>query len=399
MKYEDIVFAWNAQHVNNGPLAGDGRTWDKISDRERIEFALMMATRQEQPIAKIVCGTGGGCSLEFTNGADSLDYAGCDVYLRPPIAQEPHPPTRHCMCDDCAPSFEPTPDGLAPAVTDAMALAFHSAITDSSIGQGEVDEIKTGLRAALCAAKPVEKQEPVGYQALFDAIAAATSVAHAPGINISIEAFTAKIGPLYPAPQPCPECEERKTTALNYISLTFEFEQLQAKCEKLKAERDDLLPFAEVGKSMVELTTTVRGQDEWPAIPELWRRCADERDELAEKLKYASMAATAEAHRCDELAAQVEKMRNPADVLLEIVGRIQPFALPREEDTQQKRYERLRKAYCIAQPWPIPDQACLVWRADLMHMAGDLVHKQAYFDNEKRKRDSALAADMEAGKC
>ena len=121
-----------------------------------------------------------------------------------------------------------------------------------------------------------------------------------------------------------------------------------------------------------------------------------ERDELAEKLKYASMAATAEAHRCDELAAQVEKMRNPADVLLEIVGRIQPFALPREEDTQQKRYERLRKAYCIAQPWPIPDQACLVWRADLMHMAGDLVHKQAYFDNEKRKRDSALAADMEA---
>ena len=92
-------------------------------------------------------------------------------------------------------------------------------------------------------------------------------------------------------------------------------------------------------------------------------------------------------------------MLNPADVLLEIVGRIQPFALPREEDTQQKRYERLRKAYCIAQPWPIPDQACLVWRADLMHMAGDLVHKQAYFDNEKRKRDSALAADMEAGKC
>lgn len=116
------------------------------------------------------------------------------------------------------------------------------------------------------------------------------------------------------------------------------------------------------------------------------------RDEMFERIKNLK------AER-DELAAQVEKMRNPADVLLEIVGRIQPFALPREEDTQQKRYERLRKAYCIAQPWPIPDQACLVWRADLMHMAGDLVHKQAYFDNEKRKRDSALAADMEAGKC
>ena len=33
-------------------------------------------------------------------------------------------------------------------------------------------------------------QEPVCYQALFDAIAAATSVAYVPGINISIEAFT-----------------------------------------------------------------------------------------------------------------------------------------------------------------------------------------------------------------
>ena len=39
-----------------------------------------------------------------------------------------------------------------PAVTDGMALAFHRALTDGSIGQPEVDEIKTGLRAALAAA-------------------------------------------------------------------------------------------------------------------------------------------------------------------------------------------------------------------------------------------------------
>ena len=44
-----------------------------------------------------------------------------------------------------------------PEVTDAMAIAFHAALTDGSIGQQEAEEIKTGLRAALAAiseAKP-----------------------------------------------------------------------------------------------------------------------------------------------------------------------------------------------------------------------------------------------------
>ena len=59
-----------------------------------------------------------------------------------------------------------------------------------------------------CATKP---QEPVGYQELFDAIAAATSVACFPGINISIKDFTAKIGPLYTSTQPCPCKKGRKT--------------------------------------------------------------------------------------------------------------------------------------------------------------------------------------------
>lgn len=34
-------------------------------------------------------------------------------------------------------------------ITDAMALAFHQATTDSSAGSDDIDEIKTGLRAAL----------------------------------------------------------------------------------------------------------------------------------------------------------------------------------------------------------------------------------------------------------
>ena len=39
-----------------------------------------------------------------------------------------------------------------PEVTDGMAIAFHNALTYGAIGQAEVDEIKTGLRAALAAA-------------------------------------------------------------------------------------------------------------------------------------------------------------------------------------------------------------------------------------------------------
>ncbi|WP_315127019.1 hypothetical protein [Comamonas antarctica] len=50
--------------------------------------------------------------------------------------------------------------GQGQEVTDGMALAFHHAITDGSIGQADVEEIKTGLRAVLChAAAPIQAQE------------------------------------------------------------------------------------------------------------------------------------------------------------------------------------------------------------------------------------------------
>ena len=71
------------------------------------------------------------------------------------------------------------------------------------------------------ATKP---QEPVGYQELFNAIAAATSVTCFPGINISIADFTAKIGPLFTTPQHCPKCAEgmvsvTKEDANNYCRI------------------------------------------------------------------------------------------------------------------------------------------------------------------------------------
>lgn len=44
-------------------------------------------------------------------------------------------------------------------VTDEMALAFHRAISDGAIGQDDVDDIKDGLRAALCdIAAPAQTQ-------------------------------------------------------------------------------------------------------------------------------------------------------------------------------------------------------------------------------------------------
>lgn len=46
-----------------------------------------------------------------------------------------------------------------PAVTDGMALAFHHALTDGAIGQSELEDIKTGLRAALA-----NQQTEAAYQ-------------------------------------------------------------------------------------------------------------------------------------------------------------------------------------------------------------------------------------------
>lgn len=74
--------------------------------------------------------------------------------------------------------------------------------------------------------------------------------------RLQMQQYAMKYAMLLAAPQPpvpCPKCENHA-------------------------------PFVEVGKAMVELTTTVRGVDEWPAIPTLWKMCADERDALRSKV-------------------------------------------------------------------------------------------------------------------
>lgn len=76
----------------------------------------------------------------------------------------------------------------------------------------------------------------------------------------------------------------------------------------------------EVGRLMVELTTTVWHEDEWLAIPELWKRCQQERDEQRARADAAESALSVEEgmrkesdaharHLESALAAEREKYR------------------------------------------------------------------------------------------
>jgi len=47
-------------------------------------------------------------------------------------------------------------------ITDDMALAFHHALTDGSIGHDDLEEIKTGLRAALVNIVPLASEKADG---------------------------------------------------------------------------------------------------------------------------------------------------------------------------------------------------------------------------------------------
>lgn len=43
--------------------------------------------------------------------------------------------------------------------------------------------------------------------------------------------------------------------------------------------------------------------------------------------------------------------------------------------------QRLRDAYCVQQPLPVPDQMALVYRVDIGRLRADWVHKRAYFES------------------
>lgn len=85
--------------------------------------------------------------------------------------------------------------------------------------------------------------------------------------------------------EPCGELgKSEKHARIHRVALTDEIKA------SLSVTRDVSIPgsaepnlddlYIQIGKAMVEMTTTVRGPDEWLAIPELWRLCAEERDRL-----------------------------------------------------------------------------------------------------------------------
>lgn len=69
-------------------------------------------------------------------------------------------------------------------------------------------------------------------------------------------------------------CDEAETVAFARAVLAAAT-QAQPEVEAL---------YREVGRKMVEITTTVRDPDEWLCIPELWLQCMQERDEALRKL-------------------------------------------------------------------------------------------------------------------
>jgi hypothetical protein len=63
---------------------------------------------------------------------------------------------------------------------------------------------------------------------------------------------------------------------------------------------------------------------------------------------------------------------------------VDPFKDDAGETPQfEASYARLREAYCVQQPSPVPDQMALVWRADVMRLTHRYIHRNAYFENNR----------------
>ncbi len=107
------------------------------------------------------------------------------------------------------------------AITDAMAFAFHRALSDGAIGESEVEEIKAGLSAAFAhittpPAAPV--QEP--YKGMSEHMAQATNG------RIRIDQFTGDVGigtPAAPVQDECVVCGDKvRVVPRPWVGLTDE---------------------------------------------------------------------------------------------------------------------------------------------------------------------------------
>lgn len=113
------------------------------------------------------------------------------------------------------------------------------------------------------------------------------------------------------------------------------------------------------------------------------RQFYDRVQEAARRLEAA------EARLAEIDATPLSSSTAPGE-LLDMLGRVHPYAMPLEDFKRAE--ERLERAVDLQQPLPVPDQAAIVWRGDLMSLMAELQHKRSVFDDWKKMRAQQAAA-------
>lgn len=80
--------------------------------------------------------------------------------------------------------------------------------------------------------------------------------------------------------------------------------------------------------------------------------------------------------------------------MLDMLGRIEPLAMLEQQGAGQW-FERLCRARAIQQPLPVPDQAAVVWRSDLVRAVAELIQLRAYRDHLRAERARKEAAKQQ----
>lgn len=88
-----------------------------------------------------------------------------------------------------------------------------------------------------------------------------------------------------------------------------------------------------------------------------------------------------------------ELLPDATDEMLDMLGRIEPLAMLEQQGAGQW-FERLCRARAIQQPLPVPDQAAVVWRSDLVRAVAELIQLRAYRDHLRAERARKVMAEQ-----
>lgn len=102
------------------------------------------------------------------------------------------------------------------------------------------------------------------------------------------------------------------------------------------------------------------------------------------------------------MEAEIAELRTqlvaPTSDMLDMLGRSEPLKMHDKKDRDQW-YERLCRARAVQQPLPVPDQAAVVWRSDLVRAVAELIQLRAYRDHLRAERARLNVAEKEIGSC